>query len=1091
MMVTESVELALSDGTKRSFYYRNTSVGDKGVVEQIFRDHCYELTHFRMTERLLNYAAAETHRNKELLIVDAGANIGASALYFATSYPHSRVVAIEPEKKNFEFLRANCEGLGVVAIEAAIGPKPGKLRLSDPGLSDWGYRVENSGDYEVTVITPGQVLERFPHSAYAPFICKIDIEGGEAALFEENFAWLDEFPLVIIELHDWLLPGQANSRNFIKALLQFNFDFVYRGENAFCFNLSRLKDHAYPADYDVKPPVATHLALVGSLRDESARLQESLREQQNENARLQGSLHEQQDTNARLQESLHEQQDANARLQEELSRQRDQDTVLSAALAEQQSRLAEFRNSLSQLQESLARERQESEQLRGQLAGIVISISWRITAPFRATLEKMPRTAWFLRRSLKLLWWTLTLQLIARVRKHYMWKKGQEAISETGGASSVEERGAAELEALEARGTFNTGWYGSRKLGHAERFEPWVSPSDGQAALAVAKYRQDTNAIAERYLAGHGSEAAPAYHAVIPFAEFQEFLASRSPNRKVSSNAERTTYSIVTPFYRHLGYLKLCAQAVAAMVLAEPQMKLAERVEWVIANDDPEVPDAVLRESLPSALWPLVTILGDGQNRGVPARLNQAIKASRGEWILFLDSDDLIEPQAIKILDHYLRRFPRCRYISSGMIDVDEGNKVLRYRRHEESPDRLLSAGMIASHLRAVRRDVFDDYGMIDPQFDWSQDYELALRVAMHEPLLLIPEYLYRYRWHANSESAGRPGRQIEARDRIREEMVLRFLQQGTAPAPKPELAALRRSERPRHGACIIRTQGHRLELLAEAIDSAETQSLPLAPIVVVHGSDSDYGLIAQWCQSLSARAICLHAAEVVLRRGHPANVGLDYVCRRAEDFDFVCFLDDDDILYPFFAERCAEALAIQQADLVYAQANKREPWEPQNSGPQLLPSACLLSDSNFITINSYCARVSTLIALGTRFDEQMEYLEDWDFLVTLLASGARFAPLFETLSEFRLFGDGNTETKKLPEHWALCKARMAVKCAAVGQALGATHFFRDVFRFPFASRSPLGPWEIEMLLQARARCVAGGLALAAPAMGGGEIPRV
>jgi len=48
--------------------------------------------------------------------------------------------------------------------------------------------------------------------------------------------WLVKFPVIIIELHDWLFPGKANSRNFFRAISDLNFDFVYRGENIFCFN---------------------------------------------------------------------------------------------------------------------------------------------------------------------------------------------------------------------------------------------------------------------------------------------------------------------------------------------------------------------------------------------------------------------------------------------------------------------------------------------------------------------------------------------------------------------------------------------------------------------------------------------------------------------------------------------------------------------------------------------------------------------------------------------------------------------------------------------------------------------------------------
>jgi hypothetical protein len=63
-------------------------------------------------------------------------------------------------------------------------------------------------------------------------------------LFSGDYGWMELFPLLIIELHDWLLPGQGTSHNFLKALTEFEFDVITRGENCFCFNNRILRAHA-------------------------------------------------------------------------------------------------------------------------------------------------------------------------------------------------------------------------------------------------------------------------------------------------------------------------------------------------------------------------------------------------------------------------------------------------------------------------------------------------------------------------------------------------------------------------------------------------------------------------------------------------------------------------------------------------------------------------------------------------------------------------------------------------------------------------------------------------------------------------------
>ena len=228
--------LNLPGGGQRKFLFRADSIGDAGVVDQIFRAADYQIHPDARFQSLMRYAAAQSVDGKRPLVIDAGANIGASSVYFALQYPAGRVVAIEPEKGNAELLRRNAEGLDIVVREAALGAEPGEAFLSDPGHSDWGFRVGDSGAVPVAVVSVPELLSEADSQQLFPLICKIDIEGGEAALFAKNTEWLDRFAMITIELHDWLFPGEGNSRNFLRAIASNDFDFLYRGENVFAFN---------------------------------------------------------------------------------------------------------------------------------------------------------------------------------------------------------------------------------------------------------------------------------------------------------------------------------------------------------------------------------------------------------------------------------------------------------------------------------------------------------------------------------------------------------------------------------------------------------------------------------------------------------------------------------------------------------------------------------------------------------------------------------------------------------------------------------------------------------------------------------------
>ena len=90
--------------------------------------------------------------------------------------------------------------------------------------------VDNTGRPGADYDTIAELLEA---TSSVPFLLKIDIEGAEADVFSQNTDCFDRFPLIIIELHDWMLPGQANSQAFLRWHAGLDRDFVLAGENVF------------------------------------------------------------------------------------------------------------------------------------------------------------------------------------------------------------------------------------------------------------------------------------------------------------------------------------------------------------------------------------------------------------------------------------------------------------------------------------------------------------------------------------------------------------------------------------------------------------------------------------------------------------------------------------------------------------------------------------------------------------------------------------------------------------------------------------------------------------------------------------------
>ena len=307
------------------------------------------------------------------------------------------------------------------------------------------------------------------------------------------------------------------------------------------------------------------------------------------------------------------------------------------------------------------------------------------------------------------------------------------------------------------RGQLTTGWYGGRELRPEETALAHVRPPRHVLRLGEAAYEAGSRTITVRYLPdGDSADAASPALRYAPIGEIRAFLRERRPPDSVAEIPGSDGFTIVTPFYKHLDLFEKTATSVDLLF----QGKEAAALEWVIVNDDPAISDDALARRIPERLLLAVRLFRPDGDGNIVNALNSGIRHSRNRWILFLDCDDEIESNAITILNHYLKLFPRCRYISSSITDIDERGKVLRFRGNEYPLDRLFDAGMLASHLKAIRRDLFEDIGYLDARFELCQDYEFVLRTAMREPILKIPEPLYRYRWHGNTQSVSRSDRQ-------------------------------------------------------------------------------------------------------------------------------------------------------------------------------------------------------------------------------------------------------------------------------------------------------------------------------------------
>jgi len=149
------------------------------------------------------------------IIIDAGANIGLTSIFFANKFPDAKIIAIEPERSNFQMLEMNAAYYpNIVPIQGALWREESMLNLSNPGTGNWGYQTrkqeaDETVEGNVSGITVDTLIQKYGFDYID--ILKIDIEGSEKEVFETSESWIDKVGVIIVELHDHFKNGCSRS----------------------------------------------------------------------------------------------------------------------------------------------------------------------------------------------------------------------------------------------------------------------------------------------------------------------------------------------------------------------------------------------------------------------------------------------------------------------------------------------------------------------------------------------------------------------------------------------------------------------------------------------------------------------------------------------------------------------------------------------------------------------------------------------------------------------------------------------------------------------------------------------------------------
>ena len=148
------------------------------------------------------------------------------------------------------------------------------------------------------------------------------------------------------------------------------------------------------------------------------------------------------------------------------------------------------------------------------------------------------------------------------------------------------------------------------------------------------------------------------------------------------------------------------------------------------------------------------------RNRGVSSARNLGIQASTGEYILFLDYDDRLLPEAVATLVPLLEDRPDCAIAVGEHRYIDSYNQVTRFSTKEldgrnDLELKLLSNNFIESPGSCMmRRSALLEVGLFNDSLHGGEDYELYLRLARRYKIVGTSAVVSDYRRHDNNTTA-------------------------------------------------------------------------------------------------------------------------------------------------------------------------------------------------------------------------------------------------------------------------------------------------------------------------------------------------
>jgi GT2 family glycosyltransferase len=299
--------------------------------------------------------------------------------------------------------------------------------------------------------------------------------------------------------------------------------------------------------------------------------------------------------------------------------------------------------------------------------------------------------------------------------------------------------------------------------------------------------------------------------------------------------ASRPLISVITPVFDTP--LQRLEEAIESMLA-----QAYENWELLLIDDGSSATDLLSALPLLAARDRRIVLKSLGKHEGISAASNQGLALAHGEWVTFLDHDDVLEPDALFHIVKLLQTHSDADLIYSDEDKLGDDGFEAPLFKPDWSPDLFLSYNYLG-HLTAVRRDILQKAGGFRSRFDSAQDYDLFFRVIEQTKRIHhIPRVLYHWRRSESSSASSvrQKPEQLEAsRLAVEDHLKRRGEPAHVAVDWRTHAFCVRRELLEPRKISVVVPNCHGLEVIERCIESLTSKtSYPSYEIVIVQGDD-------------------------------------------------------------------------------------------------------------------------------------------------------------------------------------------------------------------------------------------------------------